>query len=459
VIIFNSFINIKFNSIFKTKQEVGMKKFLVIMLALFLAIPAITYAGSVTSKWDVVIGGYVQFETGYNTQGIGAATHNAIRGGYQSNQNQLDETGNFFMSAMQTELNFLIKGPDAWGAKTMAFLAGDFTGQWAATNSGVFDMKFAFIKLDWGTSNLTIGQVPAVTATLPTWGGNTLNFSSTTPFNKGTPNTQQIMFQQKFAKNWFFNIGIQNAGTMNGGAVGNTAVDNANTSGMPFLAGDIGYTSDACGSVGPWKMYASLGGFYGKTKQQWISQAAAAGVAQRYDDKTLNAWLVEAKVVIPIIPQKKENKAGGFLAAISAFTAQNTGNQLNFAPGTGGFSYTYGVATARDVAAPTITGGYAHLQYWFTNQVFVNGFYGYYSQNWSQNEANVLTAAGNNAIRNNQQITANIMYDVSPALRVGFEYINTYTRYASLSQIGATGQYLDSKGTNNSFRIGAIYFF
>jgi len=435
-----------------------MKKFLVIMLALFLAVPAITYAGSATSKWDLTIGGYIEFETGYNTQGIGSAVHNAVRGGYNSNQNQLDETGNFFMSAGQTEINFLVKGPDAWGAKTMAFISGDFTGQWATANQGTFDMKFAFIKLNWPTANLTIGQVPSPTANLPTWSGNTLNFSSTTPFNKGTPNTQQIMFQQNFAKTWFFDIGLINGGQMNGMAIGNTGVSNWSNSGMPFLAGDIGYATDSCGMVGPWKMLFSLGGFIGQSKEQYISQVAAGTTPQRWSSKNVNAWLVEFKSTIPIIPQKKENKAGALLASFNAFTSQNGDSQLNFAPGSGGFAYTYGApATAPSGSqAPVITGGLAHLQYWFTNQVYVNGFYGYYRQNWSETQALAATAR----INNNQQIIGNIMYDVNPALRIGFEYINTYTRYASLQQLVAgTNQAYDTKGINHSFRVGAFYFF
>jgi len=428
-----------------------MKKFVIIMLALFLAVPAISYAGSATSRWDLTIGGYIQFETGYNTQAIGSAVHNAIVTGYKGNQNMLDESPNYFMSAAQTELNFLIKGPDAWGAKTMAFLSGDFTGQWAVQNAGTFDMKFAFIKLNWPTSNLTIGQVPAVTANLPTWSGNTLNFSSTTPFNKGTPNTQQIMFKQMFAKTWFYDIGFQMAG-MNGGAVGNSAVNNWTKSGMPMLAGDIGYATDSCGKVGPWNMLFSFGGFIGQSNEQYKSQAAAAGVTQRYSSNKVNAWLAEFKSTIPIIPEKKEHKAGALLASFNVFTSQNADSQLNFVPGTGGAAYSYGDPLNPDATAAVISGGLAHIQYFLTDQLFVNGFYGYYRQNWSQARYDTVR------INNNQQIFANIMYDVNPALRVGFEYINTYTRYTGLTSLGG-GQYLDSKGVNHSFRIGAIYFF
>ena len=52
----------------KTKKEEGMKKIVVVMLALFLAIPAISYAGSATSRWDLTIGGVVKFDVGWTDQ-------------------------------------------------------------------------------------------------------------------------------------------------------------------------------------------------------------------------------------------------------------------------------------------------------------------------------------------------------------------------------------------------------
>ncbi|MCX5812232.1 MAG: hypothetical protein NT178_06780 [Proteobacteria bacterium] len=352
-----------------------MKKILVIMLALFLAVPAITYAGSATSRWDLVIGGYLEFETGYNTQAVGSALSSALPGGFQGNQNAANEMGNYFMSMGQSELNFLVKGPDAWGAKTMAFLSGDFIGQWSATNNGSFEMKFAFIKLDWGNTNLTIGQVPSTISTLPTWSGNALNFSTVTPFNKGTPNTQQVMLQQKFGKNWFVNFGIMNSGLMNGTAVGGTSGNNSyNNSGMPAVAGDINYTTDSCGKIGPWQMLFSLGGMLGSQKNQYNSQVSAAiegdrTVARKYGDTNLNTWLVEAKTIIPIIPQKKEDKKGALMTAFSAFTSQNVAAaHLNMAPN----SYSFGTATNPTFSAPVVSGGYAHIMYYLTNQVYVN---------------------------------------------------------------------------------------
>ena len=59
-------VELSFGSKPKIQKEEGMKKILVIMAVLLLAIPAISYAGSATSRWDLTIGGDVQFDVGWS---------------------------------------------------------------------------------------------------------------------------------------------------------------------------------------------------------------------------------------------------------------------------------------------------------------------------------------------------------------------------------------------------------
>ena len=61
-----------------TEKEVRMKKFIVITFALFLAIPAISFAGSADSRWDVTIGGFIKADFGYTTQSQGADYRTAL---------------------------------------------------------------------------------------------------------------------------------------------------------------------------------------------------------------------------------------------------------------------------------------------------------------------------------------------------------------------------------------------
>ena len=63
--------------------------------------------------------------------------------------NQAAEYGNFYSYGGETRLNFLVKGPDGWGAKTMAFIEGDFRGEQATGGSSslVLTEQFLFKSL------------------------------------------------------------------------------------------------------------------------------------------------------------------------------------------------------------------------------------------------------------------------------------------------------------------------
>ena len=158
-----------------------MKKILVIMIALFLAIPAISYAGSATSRWDLTIGGNVKFDVGWSSTPTGdqGATGNQFQPAINpmNNPNGLPQKyGNQLWGAGETGLNFFVKGPDAWGAKTSAFVAGDFTGFWTGGNNappgngyGNFNLVFAEIHFDWPNTSLMFGQSPPFWGMLPTF--------------------------------------------------------------------------------------------------------------------------------------------------------------------------------------------------------------------------------------------------------------------------------------------------
>jgi hypothetical protein len=81
-----------------------MKKVIVIVLALFLTLPAISLAGTATSRWDLTIGGFVKFDMGIADQGVGADYTTAQRASYLGNQNIDDEYGNFYMASGEASL-------------------------------------------------------------------------------------------------------------------------------------------------------------------------------------------------------------------------------------------------------------------------------------------------------------------------------------------------------------------
>jgi hypothetical protein len=109
-----------------------------------------------------------------------------------------------------------------------------------------------------------------------------------------------------------------------------------------------------------------------------------------------------------------------------------------------------------DYAVPRYYGGWGQLTYFLTDQLFVTGWYGQakykYSTLYKQQSANY------NNIESNRQYIVNLSYDVNPAIRFGVEWDRIYTRYANTGS-PSTDIVYDRKGTLDSFRFGAWYFF
>jgi hypothetical protein len=451
------------------KKEVSMKKFIVLALALFLAVPAISYAGSATSRWDVTIGGYVKFDMGYSFNASGADYAVAPRDSYGFYENFNAEEGNFLAAAGETRLNFLIKGPDGWGAKTMAFIEGDFRGTTGGSNYGTFALRHAFMKMQWANDSLTIGHTWQKWGLMPSFANTLLAFNMLGAFLKGS-RQPQIMWDHNFNKNWGFSFGVISPSNMYGTAGGAQTVNSFTLSGLPFFEGEVFYTSDACGKIGPWQMLFSLSGFYGWEKQTYasafVTSPGACGpgcVPGRdvrnpvwYDDEDETAWGAAFKMFVPVIPERKGSKAGALSVSGILFTGQN----LRWYMGplaVGAYSRT-GLPT--DLSYPRTNGGWGQVSYWFTNNFYITGWYGLMQNKVSS--AYKQLPGNNNVVTKEYQYIVNLSYDVNPAMRLGLEwdYIKThYGNYGSPVPGSDGAFYADKKGDLNAIRIGAWYFF
>ena len=71
--------------------------------------------------------------------------------------NDLNDGWQADMLAITARLGLTIKGPDIWGAKTKAYIEGDFTG---STNATINDLRLrhAYIDLNWERHRLLAGQ-------------------------------------------------------------------------------------------------------------------------------------------------------------------------------------------------------------------------------------------------------------------------------------------------------------
>ena len=458
-----------------TNKEVRMKKFIVIALALFLAIPAISYAGSATSRWDVTIGGYIKADFGYATQGQGADYAVAARESYGGYENLADEYGNFFSAGGETRLNLLIKGPDGWGAKTMGFIEGDFSGRTAGTGSqgrdyGAFALRHAFMKMQWANDALTIGHTWQKWGLMPSFANVLLGWNMLGAFLKGS-RQPQIMWDHTINKNFNFSFGIISPTNSLNSQNGANVVDNFTLSPYPFFEGEFTYTSDACGKIGPWQMLMSLSGFYGWDRQTYatsvVTSPGACGPgcvpgrdvnnAYKYGDDLENAWGAAFKAFIPIIPEKKGDKGGAFSLSGIMFMSQNPSWYMGpLAIG----AYNTGAASNPSYKYPKVWGGWGQLTYWFTDKLFMSGWYGYMKYTLSNSfKDGVYSATANNFVESETQYIVNLSYDVNPAMRLGLEWDYIKTKYANYGTPVPGGGFADKKGSLNAFRIGAWYFF
>lgn len=464
-----------------------MKRFIAtaaIAAALFV-LPALSHAGSATSRWDLTIGGFVKFDMGYATQAQGADYTRAERGSYGTYESFADEYGNFFSAAGETRLNFLIKGPDGWGAKTLGFVEGEFRGTSGGSNYGTFVLRHAFMKMQWENDALTIGQTWQKWGYIPTYSNILLGVNMLSAFNRGG-RQPQIMWDHTLNKNWNFSLGVISPTNSLGTAGGSTRVDSYTLSKYPFFEGELSYTSDACGKIGRWQMLFSLSGFYGWDRRvyntAWTTSPGACGPGcvpgrpvnnpYAYDDDLETAWGASFKGFIPIIPEKKGNKSGALSLSGMLFASQNPSWYMGstFALG----PYNRAAATNPDNAYPRVFGGWGQLSYWFTNDLFISGWYGQFKYSLSDRYKNLTNSARSSFINNNviemeRQFVVNLSYDVNPSMRLGLEWDYIFTKWANYgtdipgskgsSAPVLSGLYADRSGKLNAVRIGAWYFF
>ncbi|MCX8110746.1 MAG: hypothetical protein N3D15_05810 [Syntrophorhabdaceae bacterium] len=430
-----------------------MKRYLVLLLALLLALPALSHAGSVTSRYDVTLGGYVKFDVVYTDQND---THN-LRAAARDSRRTFAENANSSYDAVtwaggETRLNLAIKGPDGWGAKTNAFIEGDFRGgsgggQGAATY-GFFTLRHAFMNMDWGSTKLLVGHTWQAWGLLPTL--NVLG-ASENHFMRGNVRVPQIRLTQGFTKELDMVIGL--AAPTN--TFGNTQPDDKSRALYPDSSIEFVYKTPAMGKIGPRTLTLGLGGMVGKEKVTFVNNTL---YPNHYRSVPITRWGSSFYGFIPILSEKANNKQGSLALTGSVFMGQGLGVYLPAAPNnpydrpgdaaTGAAPYlsTDSIVTPR---YPMTTGGWGQMTFYFTDKMFSNLVFGWQKNNISSR----YYAAQAGVVRYIQNWIFNVMYDVSPAIRFGAEYTRVMTSY---TQWTATGK---PSGTLNAVRLGAYYYF
>jgi hypothetical protein len=446
------------NKALKQKKEVGMKKLVILALAVFLAMPVLTHAGAVNNKWDLTINGYVgvfaQFgdvENNYITPGFAAPRRTG------NLELQANELSNFGMQ-VDPRIGFLIKGPDTWGAKTSAYIEWDFSGINPGAENGDARIRYAWMKFDWGKHNVVFGDQVRVyrqTGTGLPPGMSTLN-AEPGPF--GGPREVALLWNALWTKNFDTKFALVWPGVEAFG--GANATNNFTRSNWPFASGMVRFHSDVCGKIGFSELVAGMSGAYGR-------QSILRGNGNRpgntpYSQKQEDGWLGEAFFQIPIIPERKDNKAGALLFYTNVTAGQGLpyGGQTLFLHSANAFPDT------DHYSAPKFYGWQAVFNVWFSNTVWLNMGYNETRQQVSnrwRSGGDTATAAAQLArfdvpVRN-QFWNLSLFYAPNPALTTGIEYTRTVTEYAGPGYVADNMMAYKKKGTANQVRLGAYYYF
>ncbi len=448
---------IKYKDAKNNPKEARMKKLVLVLLAVFLVIPALSNAGSVSSKYDVTFGGFVKYDLGYSTQNSHADPGTAYRSSGLFRDSRADEYGNTFSTAGETRFNFLVKGPDLWGAKTSAFIEGDFRGTTTQNQNGGFQLRHAFMSLNWQSAELMIGQnwqqwgMPYYPAMI----GNN-DFAQ---YLKGI-RTPQMALRFFMGKEFNAMFGITSA-TEWSGATRQFNDDYARSS-WPGVMGEIAYWSDRCGKIGPNNLKFALGGVFGRESKTYAETTTVGGipVSGTVKDSTLDAWLTAFRYSVPIIPEKQGNKAMALLLNGNFFYGANVAGNNWLSPGAPSPSNgSYFRNASMDAAAPTVFGLYTQGTFWLTNTLQVNAMYGYLKYQYSgyARDTNV------DNVNMMQTYAVNLLWDANQAIRFGVQWMSMFTGFnrpglgASNGTAGVGN--LDRTGQIDQYRFVAYYFF
>jgi len=448
-----------------------MKKIFVVVLALFLAVPAISYAGSATSRFDMTIGGAVNFNMGWvsRNQAQDATTHAQTREGSSNGTSMLAENSNWRYNLSDSNVNFTVKGPDTWGAKTMGYLRIDFRGANTGNVNGGAQLQYAFAKMDWANTYLLMGKAGA--ETLDIYQRNFViagDHSSTTGIGGIRP--IQVAVRTNFAKNFTFMLGLLQHVQQDGATANNSSYGRSN---YPAVMTEFGWYSDACGKVGPDMLKFAIGAIGGNEKKYSDTAAGAAGNTGH--SQNLDAWMLGLRGFVPIIPEKKGNKTNALFLTGLAYIGQNNWPWVG-TPAPGAASYwrgaAYSDARAHDAAAPTMYGGFVQLTYYATNSTFFNAQYGVLKNNYSQWARNVAPNAaiidttpgdykGPDRANQYRVYGLSVFHDPSPSMRFALQWLRYHTNWNGFSATGrnfGTGN-LENWGASDQIKAMAMYFF
>ncbi len=238
-------------------------------------------------KFGINFTGFIEAEAAYDTRQLLNSRENMLA--YYPLNQSLDKNGKdinahpgFNQYAMYSRLAGTITGPDAFGAKAMAYVEGDFTGP-SATENNAFRMRHAYLKLTWQKSQLLMGQYWHPLS-LPEMIPYVLSLNTGAPFHPFSMQPQ-IRFTRSFGKINLVAVASSDRDNTSAGPLGDN-YEYLRNSAIPNFDLQLQYKSNND------KIFFGAGGDYRKLTPRLITDSSYIA------DESLDCWAATAFVKI-----------------------------------------------------------------------------------------------------------------------------------------------------------------
>ncbi len=479
-----------------------MKKtwLLVLAVAVLVCLPLTAQA-----KTEFELGGYIRLDGIWNSkQGIGHTL-----AAYVARDNVLDANhGRFQMNANATRFNFTLKGPELWGGKVTGFIEVDFDGgdgtnvarnaagaqtSWVAANESSFNqaklrLRHAMFKIAWSDREVLFGQFWSMNSEMIP---DTADSGAYCLYGATQLRLPQVRYTHKFDP---FSVSVAIEAPQNGRWGLNIDATNPNegeVSEVPMFEAKFRYEQDLYGKAAwygkPRAFYVGVGGGWFRSRSNTANFAAAnwrtwgqnnfqqtgynlSVLSPQYQDH----WLILLENFTPILTTTTNSLAGTLSLAHQWWIGQGVSAWRLDLPGSDRY-YTFSGFNGADafyrLQLVKRYGGYAQLQYYWTNEIYTNLNFGF-EKAWGITQARdrfLATAlAGNPAgyvygnplgydpISSVYRAGITQWYRPIPAVKFALQYTYMRTNYFQITTVGSQ---TSRQGNNHSLMANAWYMF
>ena len=449
-----------------------MKKILVFVLALALALPAVAFA-----KAEFSLGGFIKLDTFWDSTQNGKNMNTPL-----TRTNDVMHHGNLRFTAQGSRFNFTIKGPKVFGAQTTGFIEMDFDNVNGVSNSAsqVYTprLRHAMFRLNWPETELLFGQYWSL---FSSWYAESTQDG---PFQvTGTPTARlpQIRVTQKLYSDWSLIglVGMANTGDFGGSNLYSANSTNGSAAETPQIQGSVKYAHDYWGKAAyyghPIPFTAQIMAGWQRNIARTDNNVTLATInnnnvfvgSQNINNTYVSPWCVMGTLFIPVLPTHSANLAGTASILAQFWIGQGV-NAFGF---TGDQTNVFKYENWDDWSVQLLKrwGGFVEGQYYFTNQWYMNVAYAL-SKTYGVDQSYVSNGFGtfqqyaynnvNGQFATQQEINATLWYRPVQALKFGLQYSFLQDTWWTGGYGWAPGTEVQSDSRNQEHRVEFVgYFF